>query len=199
LNLPNQITIARLLLSAALFVLLGQYAHPTPKSWILDVALVLFLVAAITDYIDGYLARKYGLVTALGRILDPFVDKVLMCGAFVYLAGPQFVDDDGRNVTGIARWMVVVILGREMLVTGLRGYSESRGIAFGAGWSGKAKLWVQTTTVGVALLTVAHEPEWVSGHSLRLAFAWLTVLVTVLSMGPYVIKARTLFSDERAS
>ena len=76
LNLPNQITIARLGLAVVFFILLSQYSQVTPKPLMLDVAAVIFIIAAVTDILDGYLARKWGQVTALGRVLDPLVDKV---------------------------------------------------------------------------------------------------------------------------
>ena len=73
------------------------------------------------------MARRRNQVTAFGRILDPFVDKVLICGAFAYFAGSGFIEESGRNVTGVRMWMVMVIFGRELLVTGLRGFTEARG------------------------------------------------------------------------
>src|SRR3989304_1473760 len=92
LNLPNRITLARLGLAVAFFVLLSQYSQRSPKAWMLDLAVVMFIVAAATDIVDGYIARKRGLVTPLGRVLDPLVDKVLVCGAFILFVGPGFVD-----------------------------------------------------------------------------------------------------------
>ena len=112
LNLPNQITIARLALAIVFFILLSQYSQVVPKPWMLDLAATIFVLAAATDFLDGYLARKRGQVTALGRVLDPLVDKVLVCGAFILLAGRPFVDATGHNVTEVHAWMVVVIVGR---------------------------------------------------------------------------------------
>ena len=132
INLPNQITLARLGLAIVFFVLLSQYSQITHNTLLLDIAAAIFIVAAVTDILDGYLARKWGQVTALGRVLDPLVDKVLVCGAFILFVGPGFVDSDGQNVTAVRSWMVVVIVGRELLVTGLRGFSESIGKSFGA-------------------------------------------------------------------
>ena len=93
INLPNQLTIARLILSVVFFILLAQYNHRDPDRpiWMLDVAFGVFIIAALTDILDGYLARSRGLVTALGRILDPLADKVLICGAFILFLGIGFV------------------------------------------------------------------------------------------------------------
>lgn len=194
LNLPNQITLARLLLAIVFFVLLGQYTHRDPSPRLLIVCATMFVIAAGTDWLDGYYARKRNEITALGRILDPFVDKVLVCGAFIFLAGPGFCGISGRNVTGLQTWMIVVILGRELLVTGLRGFSESRGVQFGAEFVGKAKMWIQSVTVVFLLVAVSADASTEgTAHLLRVSFAWLTVIVTAASLVTYLFKARMLF------
>ena len=81
--------VARLGLAVVFFVLLSQYSQRLPKPWMLDAAAVMFIVAAATDIVDGYIARKRGLVTSLGRVLDPLVDKMLVCGAFILFVGPR--------------------------------------------------------------------------------------------------------------
>ncbi|MEE9293945.1 MAG: CDP-diacylglycerol--glycerol-3-phosphate 3-phosphatidyltransferase [Phycisphaerae bacterium] len=200
-NLPNQITLARLVLAIIFFIVLGQYSQQEPQSWLLDTCLAMFVIAAATDWLDGYYARKKNQITALGRILDPFVDKVLVCGAFVLLAGPSFCDADGGNVTGLETWMVVVIFGRELLVTGLRGFSESQGVQFGAEIVGKAKMWIQSVTIVVLLLAVAHGD---AEHGLALfrvqqVFVWLTVLITAASLVTYIIKVKALLIEASAT
>jgi len=198
LNLPNQITVARLGLSIIFFVLLGQYEQRHPQPWMLDAAWVLFAVAAGTDFLDGYLARKYKLVTPLGRILDPLVDKVLICGAFILFLGPAFVDETGVNVTCVAPWMVVVIVGRELLVTGIRGFNESRGISFGASLHGKIKMWIQSISAPTILFIIARETQGWSGTvpgSLKLMLAWFTVLATALSAIQYLARSRYILQE----
>ena len=116
MNLPNQITIARLVVSLIVFVLIPLRQF----QW----AMVFFLIAAATDWLDGYLARKHGLVTQLGRILDPFADKILISGAFIFLAA--------EPASQIAAWMAVVVVGRELLVTALRSFLEQQGADFSA-------------------------------------------------------------------
>ncbi len=196
LNLPNQITIARLGLAIVFFILLSQYSQREPNPLLLDAAAALFIIAAATDFLDGYLARKYGQITALGRVLDPLVDKVLICGAFVLLLGPQFVDADGQNVTAVRSWMVVVIVGRELLVTGLRGFNESMGKTFGASLHGKLKMWMQSIAAPALLLLVAHEGDigaelgW-----LKTTIAWLTVVVTALSTVGYLVRSRYILEE----
>lgn len=204
LNLPNQITTARLLLAVVFLVFVNFYDanQPEDKRWLLDVCTVLFLVAALSDVLDGYLARARNQETSLGRVLDPFVDKVLICGAFAFFAGPAFVHETGGNVTGVSMWMVVLILGRELLVTGLRGLSEGRGTRFGADISGKTKMLVQSVTAVVILMSVAR-PGVIFGQTfndyLRPTMVWLTVVVTAFSMLSYLWRARhTLFEPGSA-
>jgi len=200
LNLPNQITIARLGLAIVFFVLLSQYSHLEPKPVLLDVAAALFVVAAATDFLDGYLARKYGQVTALGRVMDPLVDKVLICGAFILLLGPQFTNANGENVTAVRGWMVVVIVGRELLVTGLRGFNESLGKSFGASIHGKLKMWMQSIAAPTLLLLVAHEDAFGTPlDTVKSIIVWLTVGVTVLSAVGYLFRSRYLLEEGAAS
>ena len=198
LNLPNRVTLARLVLAIVFFVLLSQYSQLQPKPWMLDVAVAIFIIAAVTDILDGYLARKFGQETPLGRVLDPFVDKVLVCGAFILFVGPGFVDATGYNVTEVRGWMVVVIVGRELLVTGLRGFNESRGLAFGASLHGKLKMWMQSIAAPVILFIVAHEASWPEAPwlgTVKKVFVWATVIVTALSTVQYLIRSRHILEE----
>ena len=198
LNLPNQITIARLGLAIVFFVLLSQYAQRTPNPWMLDVAAAIFIVAAVSDILDGYLARKWGQVTSLGKVLDPLVDKVLVCGAFILFVGPGFVDQDGKNVTEVHSWMVVLIVGRELLVTGLRGFNATNGKVFGASIHGKLKMWMQSIAVPAILLIIAREQTWSMGATagwIKAILVWLTVAITALSMIQYLVRSRYLLEE----
>jgi len=198
LNLPNQITIGRLVLAIIFFVLLSQYSHAEPREGLLDVAAAIFIVAAVTDILDGYLARKRGEVTALGRVLDPLVDKVLICGAFILFAGHPFFDRAGRNVTEVSAWMVVIIVGRELLVTGLRGFNESIGIPFGASVYGKIKMWMQSIAAPAILLIVAHENSLALGGTAEVVkkiLVWLTVTATALSLIVYLVRSKHILDE----
>jgi len=193
LNLPNSITIARLFLAVGVFFLMSQYSQRDPEPWKLDWAAGLFIFAALTDSLDGYLARKLGKVTVLGRVLDPLVDKILICGTFILLSGAAFVDRDGVNVTGVQAWMVVVIVGRELLVTGLRGINESLGYSFPASVHGKIKMWVQSITIATIPILIAHHATWAADNwaeLLRTTLVWLAVAVTVLSAIQYMFQSR---------
>ena len=128
LNLPNLLTASRLVLSIILFALIDQ------ELWL--ACLLVFAVAAVTDWLDGYLARKQGLVSALGRVFDPLVDKVLVCGAYIFRL-------EFPSQTGLTPWMVTVVVARELIINGLRTFLESRGVHFGADWLGKIKMGLQ--------------------------------------------------------
>jgi len=142
-HIPNALTIARLALTVVFVALLSVYRFPDQHAWALPVALVVFIVAALTDALDGYLARRWNVISVFGRIMDPFADKLLILGAFVML-----VPIEG---SGVASWMVVVILGRELLVTTIRGVLEGRGVDFSAARSGKLKMIAQSVAAPVIL------------------------------------------------
>ena len=92
-HLPNQLTVLRLLIAAVFFLILNQYRYPDPqKTWVLWTAMGFFIFGMLTDVADGYLARRWKVESTFGRIMDPFVDKVMVIGAFIYLSGPRFVD-----------------------------------------------------------------------------------------------------------
>ncbi|MCA9196605.1 MAG: CDP-diacylglycerol--glycerol-3-phosphate 3-phosphatidyltransferase [Planctomycetales bacterium] len=173
MNLPNQITVARLIVSVIMFVTipLGWY-------WI---SLILFVLAAGTDWLDGYIARKYNLVTQLGRILDPFADKLLICGVFIFLAA--------EANSGIAAWMAVIVVARELLITAIRSFLETHGADFSANMAGKLKMVFQCAAVVASflLLAMSDAPTWLP--MVVTALAWLAVLSTVYSGAGYVFKA----------
>src|SRR5438105_3442958 len=143
-NLPNQLTAARLLLALVLFALIAG------QSWLW--CLFVFVTAAVTDWLDGYLARKQGLTSTLGRNLDPLVDKVLICGAYIFLLPYGWPDG------WLLPWMVTVIVARELIITSLRSFMENRGAVFGADWLGKLKMGLQCAALfGIFTYLYLHE------------------------------------------
>ena len=116
LNLANQLTAGRLVLAVVLFALIGF------KLWLW--CIIIFALAAFTDWLDGFLARTQGLSSPLGRNLDPLVDKVLMCGAYIFLL-PL-----GSRDGWLMPWMVTVVVIRELIITGLRSFLENQGATF---------------------------------------------------------------------
>ena len=174
LNLPNLITLSRLGLAVVLFWLIYVEGF-----WIS--AAVLFVVAAATDAIDGYIARKYGQVTTLGRILDPFVDKIIVCGAFVFLL-------EKKADSGVNSWMVMSVIGREMFVTGLRSFLEQAGKDFSAAFIGKAKMALQCVAITMSLLSLSPEVGNPTFNFCRNIVLWAAVAVTVYSGLSYAVR-----------
>ena len=183
LNLPNAITFSRLLLSFVLFALMQAGGY-----WL--TAAGLFVFAVLTDVLDGWIARRYKLITQLGRIMDPFVDKFITSGTFLFLLPVT-------QQSGVTPWMVVIVLGREMLVTSLRGFLEQRGADFSASFSGKLKMFLQCVAATAAILSM-HPPiaEWSVGGvtftAVRDLLLWSMVAVTVWSGWDYVQRAIVL-------
>jgi CDP-diacylglycerol--glycerol-3-phosphate 3-phosphatidyltransferase len=187
MNVPNQITIARLVLSVACFVFLAGNYYLT--------ALVLFTIAAGTDWIDGYWARKYGQVTKLGRVLDPFADKVVICGAFIFLAAVPRRYGEWLPASGIAAWMAVLVVARELLVTAIRSFFEEQGVDFSAKWAGKWKMLFQCVAAGVSMYRLTYfdakiadwvtmPPEWMT--VLLHVSVWTALVMTVYSGWEYI-------------
>ena len=187
LNFPNLLTSLRLILSIVLFVVIGiaqmDSTAAQTESQLYWAALIIFVVAASTDWIDGFWARRYGQVTVLGRIFDPFVDKVIICGTFIFL-----VASPGSQ---IAAWMAVVVTGREMLVTVLRSFFEQQGTDFSAKMAGKLKMVLQCLAVVASLylltFTEHKPPTWLTPTVLTIL--WATILLTLYSGGEYLVVA----------
>lgn len=186
LNIPNFVTATRLVLAVVLFAMIS-----VGNWWITSAC--LFVIAASTDALDGYLARRYRQITVLGRILDPFVDKVIVCGAFIFLIEHNDESGPARLTSGVSAWMVMIIIGREMFVSSLRGILEKEGKDFSASFSGKLKMALQCCAVTVVLLSLSPhfaQQRWVT--AVRDVLLWLSVLVTVWSGAIYLVRGFTL-------
>lgn len=198
MNIPNQITIGRLLLSLVFLGLLSQvqWAHRSEQLPLINWAFWIFIVCAVGDIVDGYLARRHNQITSLGRVLDPFADKILVCGGFVMLLGTGFYDAEGRSVTGLEAWMVVVIVGRELLISSLRGFSEASGKPYAANYWGKVKMVIQSVTVPWIIRTLgpAREVPWLM--TARDVLIWSTIIVTVLSTFSYLSASRAALLEK---
>src|SRR5947207_4475759 len=214
-HVPNALTGGRLVLAGVFFVMLAWYQYEgRGDPWFLNTAFFIYCVALFTDFLDGYLARKWKVEGVFGRVVDPFADKILVLGSFIFFAGKNFIIPDTafpliqnqvKTITGVAPWMVVLLLARELLVTTLRGISESSGTNFGAVWAGKLKMGFQSGAILVILTYVAFLP-WLNRHGyepparyFRDFGVWGTVVITLYSGLGYVKKAVSLFrqSDER--
>jgi CDP-diacylglycerol--glycerol-3-phosphate 3-phosphatidyltransferase len=204
-HIPNLITLARLALTVVFFFLLNIHEASSGQlpseafarqMWI---AFVCFVVAALTDIVDGYLARRWKVESAFGRVVDPFVDKILICGAFIFFSSDDFINViqlKDPHLTGIHPWMAVVLIAREFLITSIRGLAEARGIDFRADWAGKIKMLTQSFAIGAVLvdLAIGGSIEWV--RTVRDIAIWTTVIVTVLSATTYCLRARAIVFEE---
>lgn len=216
-HVPNLLTFSRLLLAGVFFALLSRYQHEMytlrghhSDPLLLNVAFLVYIVALFTDFLDGYLARRWHVSSAFGRMTDPFVDKVLVLGSFIFFAGKNFVipqadpysvPNNVKTITGVVPWMVVLILARELLVTTFRGASEAAGQNFGAAFSGKLKMTLQSFTI-LVILAFVNFRNWLQHYDLeyraavfRDVFIWATLVVTVYSGLLYVKRAAGMFSE----
>ena len=162
MNLPNKLTLVRILLIPIIMIVYGiEHLRTTASLWPnLSVAnliiLVLMFIGAMTDYIDGYIARKYNLVTNLGKFLDPLADKLLTCTGFIILMHQnlenlvlyrEYFSQDLKVITLLEWWMVIIILAREFMVTGVRLLAVGQGRVIAASWYGKIKTTLQFATI----------------------------------------------------
>lgn len=186
MTLPNQLTLLRLALTVIFVVAITSHIP-----YGATLAFGLFLVATLTDYLDGALARRLGLITDFGKLMDPLADKVLTASAFVCLI----------PLGAIPAWAVIVIIAREFLITGLRTLARSKGVVIPADKLGKHKTAWQMITI-IFFLGFLALKEWPQVFSARAtAFAWntlgpglvgLTVFLTVYSGAAYLWKNRAL-------
>ncbi len=183
-NLPNQLTGMRFLLSFVLFYLISQ------ELWL--ASLLVFIFAAFTDWLDGYLARTQNMQSSLGRNLDPLVDKVLICGTFIFLI------PIGTTEGWLPPWMVTVVVARELLITGLRNFIEQKGVSFGADFLGKAKMILQCAAL-IAIFINLMNLEWINpsfGFYARALLIYGMLAATLFSGLQYLVKAfQTILSE----
>ncbi len=179
LNWPNRLTIARIILAPVVMILL-QMGEPEAR-WI---ALILFIVAALTDMVDGYLARKYGWISNLGKFLDPLADKLLVCLAWIGLA----------DLGLMPQWTVYVIVGRELLITGLRSIAAYAGVLILPSGLGKWKSAVQMLTVTfymfMSVLDFNTVPK--TAEITGIIFMWFAIVLTVVSAAHYFWRNRSV-------
>jgi len=174
-SLPNILTFSRLVMTAVILVMILYSPQVENRAVFLDIAFVLFLIAGLTDVVDGHVARRFNATSKFGRMVDPLADKVLICGAFICFAiigEPKLFDLSARTLS-IVHWLVIgILLLREVYVTVLRQWAEARGINFAATRSGKIKMLLQSITLGTVLVKMAHVPTAAWG-------SWFTTLMFV--------------------
>jgi CDP-diacylglycerol--glycerol-3-phosphate 3-phosphatidyltransferase len=196
-NLPNKLTVSRFVMTVLfLWCLFTRFPfHQT-------VALALFCLAGVTDYLDGRIARARNLITNFGILMDPLADKIMTCSAFIAFVESTHVNLDAP--VKLAAWMVVIIVGRELAITGLRLLAASKNVVLAAERYGKHKTAWQITSI-IALLVVDALNEWpvwlqhlFRGWSPQFAeiSLWITVALTVVSGAIYLWRNRALYLED---
>lgn len=177
MNLPNKLTILRVILVPVFVILMLA-----PLSWGRWAALAVFIIASLTDTADGYIARKYNLVTDFGKFMDPLADKLLVCAAMICLI-----------TTGqLPAWIVIVIISREFIISGFRLIAAEKGIVIAASWWGKIKTVVQMVMICALLINAGA--AWFKVLEQILIYAAL--VLTVVSLVDYIIKNKSVLEGE---
>ena len=180
MNIANQLTLGRVLL---VFVFMAVIWNPwLPLNTTLWIALVIFVVASLTDFLDGYLARKYHLVTNLGKFMDPLADKMLVTAAMIALIDLSGVLPAGR----LPAWIVIIILLRESAVSGVRLVAANENIVIAANQLAKIKTTVQMIMIVVYLVPIEH----VLWQSLAILLAYAALILTIVSGAQYLWQNR---------
>ena len=176
MNTPNKLTLLRILMVPVFIWCLYMDFNIA--------AIVIFVLASLTDWLDGHLARKHGLVTNFGKLMDPLADKILTISALVC-----FLELDVRFLSA---WMVIVIIAREFIVTGIRLIALDEHKVIAASWWGKSKTASQMISI-IALMADRIIPLEVFGFNITLVLVWIMVILTVYSGIDYIRKNLSLF------
>ncbi len=188
-QIPNILTFGRLVLTVVfLFMILLSprfYAQgEVPFPGFLDIAFIIFVIAGLTDVADGPIARKLNVATKFGRMLDPLIDKILVCGAFIcfgIIDEPKLFDFN-PTTTAIIHWSTAgIIILREVYVTTLRHIAEAHGINFAATASGKIKMFLQSFAIGTVVIKIAHVQTAPWGYWFTTITLALMLIVTIIS------------------
>ena len=170
MNLPNKLTVLRVLLIP--FFVWAALGDPVP-GYSKYIAVLIFIVASLTDLLDGKIARKYGLVTNFGKFMDPLADKLLVCAALICLVSCGM----------LSAWMVIVIISREFIISGFRLVASDNGVVIAANYWGKFKTTFQMLMIIVLLLDLGGVFDMIG-----MALIWVSLILTIVSLLDYVAK-----------
>lgn len=173
MNLPNKLTVLRVLL-VPVFILVLLLSNNSDVKFFRILPLIIFVAAAITDTLDGYIARKHKLITDFGKFMDPLADKLLVCAALICFIEIKY----------ISSWIVILIISREFIISGFRMLAASKGITIAANMWGKLKTVVQMILVIIILCDFADILNFLS--ALITPFIVLTILLTIISGFTYI-------------
>lgn len=179
MNLPNKLTLFRvILIPFFVFFLLAPFFDGYGNY----IAAAIFIVASITDFLDGHIARKYDLVTNFGKFMDPLADKLLVCSALICLIELRL----------IAAWIVIIIIAREFIISGFRLVASDNGVVIAASYWGKFKTTFQILMVIVLILDISH-PVF---YWLGIVLTYVSLALTVISLIDYVVKNKSVLTDK---
>ncbi len=175
MNLPNKLTVFRVILIPffVLFLLLELTAY---DKWI---ALAIFIIASLTDFLDGHIARKYHLVTNFGKFMDPLADKLLVCSALICLI----------ELNRIPAWVVIVIIAREFIISGFRLVASDNGVVIAASYWGKFKTTFQIVMICLMIADLSQL------HLITQLVMWIALALTVISLVDYLVKNKGVMED----
>ncbi|HUU18293.1 MAG TPA: CDP-alcohol phosphatidyltransferase family protein [Sedimentisphaerales bacterium] len=191
--IPNILTFGRLVLTIVFLVMILYSPHVAKKAMFLDIAFVLFVVAGLTDIVDGIAARRFNVTSKFGRMVDPLADKVLVCGTFICFAiiGEPKLFALGPVTLAVIQWSVAgILIAREAYVTVLRHIAEARGVNFAATISGKVKMFLQSFAIGTVVIKMAHAQTATWGY-------WFTTVTFMIMLAATVISG--LRATQRSS
>ena len=183
MNLPNKLTLFRvILIPFFVFFLLAPY-FPGYGNYI---AIAIFIVASLTDMLDGKIARKYNLVINFGKFMDPLADKLLVCSALICLIELQMLPS----------WIVIIIIAREFIISGFRLIASDNGVVIAASYWGKFKTTFQMLMVIVLMLDITlNQYAWI--HILGIVLTYIALALTVISLIDYIVKNRGVLKEQK--
>ena len=183
MNLPNKLTLMRVFL-IPVFVLFYVFKIPDWSLWVS----IVFIVASITDFLDGYLARKMNLVTTFGKFVDPIADKILVLAALLIL-------QDGF---GVPFWVILILLAREFIISGFRLVAASKGVVIAADKTGKLKTFAQMLAIALILFFGAFaNPVCAVFQMIGMILLYASVVLSIVSCIEYLVKNKSVFKDEK--
>ena len=178
MNLPNKLTILRMIMIVPFVVFMLVPIGGAAGKWI---TLALFVIASLTDLLDGKIARKYNLVTTFGKFMDPLADKLLVCSALICLV------ELGR----IPAWIVIIIISREFIISGFRLVASDKGVVIAASWWGKFKTTFQMVMIVLMIADIA------ALSIVTQIVMWIALILTVISLVDYLVKNKDVMKDPK--
>lgn len=177
MNLPNKLTLARVIMIPffVVFMLVDIFGQADKY-----IAVAIFAIASITDMLDGKIARKYNLITNFGKFMDPMADKLLVCSALICLIGDK-----------LQAWIVIIIIGRELIISGFRTVAADNGVVIAASWWGKYK----TTSQMIMIILLILDWNFTWFAILEYLFIYLSLILTLVSLIDYLVKNKSIISD----